>query len=232
MGDYRKMNSQTAKVKVATIVLVAAGLVAAGYFGREWLRREMTIHQLLSENKQLKAAITNLTAEEQIGYAKVISQEKREGKVFTTLRFVETARNDRFKKIVEKDYTIEGDIIHFDALIIKFSDKMVMDGKERAMYLWRRVYGEGMPPQDGFPIESPGAEPQRYADLLARLPIKQRQLFWSNIWDLANDPEKLKQHGITAIYGNVVYSRLKGGLIYVFKINPTGQLYREVVPDM
>jgi hypothetical protein len=220
------------KVKISTIVILAAVLVAAGYFGRGYLLREMTIHQLLNENKQLKSAITNLTAEEQIGYAKVISQETKDGKVVTKLRFVETARDDKLKKIIEKDYTIEGDIVHFDALIVKFGDKMVMDGKERAMYLWRRVYGEGMAPQNGFAIESPGAEPARYADLLSRLPIKQKELFWSNIWDLANDPEKLKQDGITAIYGNVVYTRLKPGLIYVFKISPTGQLYPEIVPDM
>jgi len=212
--------------------LLAAVLVVAGYFGRGYLLREMTIHKLLGENKQLKDAITNLTAEEQIGYAKVISQETRDGKLYTTLRFVETARDDKLKKIVEKDYTIEGDIVHFDALIVKFSDKMVMDGRERAIYLWRRIYGESMAPENSFPIESAGAEPARYADLLSRLPIKQRELFWSNIWDLANDPKKLKEYGITAIYGNVVYSQLKEGLIYVFTINPTGQLYDEVVPDM
>jgi hypothetical protein len=223
---------RTAKVKITTLVLLAGVLVVAGYFGRGFLRLTMTIHQLLTENKQLKEAITNLTAEEQIGYAKVISQEIKDGKNWTTLRFIETARDDKLKKIVEKDYTIEGDIVHFDALIVKFGDKMVMDGKQRAMYLWRRIYGEEMSPQNGFPIEQAGAEPARYADLLAKLPIKQRELFWSNIWDLANDAEKLKEYGITAIYGNVVYSRLKPGLIYIFKISPTGQLYPEVVPDM
>jgi len=221
-----------AKVKISTIVILAIVLIPAYYFGKGFLNLTTTIHQLLTENKQLKEAITNLTAEEQIGYAKVIKQETKDSKVWTTLRFVETARDDKLKKIVEKDYTIEGDIVHFDALIVKFGDKMVMDGKERAMYLWRRVYGEGMAPQDGFPIETAGAEPARYEDLFGRLPIKQRELFWSNIWDLANDAEKLKEFGITAIYGNVVYARLKQGLIYVFKISPTGQLYPEVVPDM
>jgi len=211
---------------------LAVVLVAAGYFARGFFLREMTIHQLLNENKQLKTAITNLTTEEQIGYAKVLKQETKDGKTWTTLRFVETARDDKLKKIVEKDYTIEGDVVHFDALIVKFNDKMVMDGKERAMYLWRRVYGETTAPQNGFAIESPGREPQRYADLMKRLSIKQRELFWSNIWDLANNPEKLNDFGITAIYGNAIYSQLKPGLIYVFKISPTGQVYREVVPDM
>jgi hypothetical protein len=220
------------KVKITPLILLAGVLVAAGYFGHGFFLREMTIHQLLNENKQLKQAITNLTAEEQIGYAKVLKQETKDGRLMTTLRFVETARDDKLKKIVEKDYTIEGDIVHFDALIVKFNDKMVMDGKERAMYLWRRIYGETMAPQNGFPIESPGTEPQRYADLMRRLSIKQRELFWSNIWDLANKPEKLNEFGITAIYGNVIYSQLKPDLIYIFKISPIGQVYREVVPDM
>ncbi len=135
------------KVKIWIVVILAGGLVAAGYFGRWWLSNQITIQQLLNENKQLKEAITNLTTEEQIGYAKVIKQETKDGKLYTTLRFVETARDDKTKKILEKDYTIEGDVVHFDALIVKFSDKMVMDGKEKAMYLWRRIYGETMAPQ-------------------------------------------------------------------------------------
>jgi hypothetical protein len=109
---------------------------------------------------------------------------------------------------------------------------MVMDGETRALYLWSKVYGEKMPPEEGFVIEQPGAEPQRYSDLFEVLHVREKQLFWSNIWDLANDPDKLKEYGIEAIYGNAVYSRLRKGLIYVFKISPTGQVYPEVVPDI
>jgi hypothetical protein len=194
--------------------------------------REITIHQLLAENKNLKHAITNLTREDQIGYAKVLSRHTKDGKLFTTIKFVETARDDKSQAILEKQHTIEGDIIHFDALIVKFGDKVVMDGKTRALYLWRRVYGEKIAPENGFAIEQPDAEPRRYADLLNVLPIKHRQLFWSNIWDLANNPDKLKQFDIEAIYGNVDYMRLAEGLIYIFKINSTGQIYPEVVLDM
>jgi hypothetical protein len=57
-------------------------------------------------------------------------------------------------------------------------------------------------------------------------------MFWSNIWDLANDTKKLKEYDIEAVYGNAIYSRLRKGLIYVFKISPTGQVYPETVPDM
>jgi hypothetical protein len=203
-----------------------------GYFGRGVYHRAMTIHQLLTENKHLKEAIGNLTKEDRIGYAKVLSQQRREGKLFTTIRFVETARDDTLKKILEKEYTIEGDVVHFDALIVKFGDQMVLDGDEKALYLWRRVYGEKMMPEEGFAIEEPGTEPARYKDLLDNLALPQRKLFWSSIWDLANNPDKLKEHGIKAIYGNGVYSRLRPGLIYVFRINAAGNFYPEVIPDM
>jgi len=226
MAEKRK------RVRPLVYIVVGICLVVFAYLGRGLYYGAKTIHELLAENKHLKQAITNLTSEEQIGYAKVIAQETTNGRILTTIKFVETARDDKLKTILEKEYTIAGDIIHFDALIVKFGNKMVMDGKTRALYLWRRVYGEKMTPEEGFAIEQPGTEPQRYSDLLKALPIKQRQMFWSNIWDLANDPEKLKEHDIEAIYGNVVYSRLRKGLIYVFKVSPTGQVYPEVVPDM
>jgi hypothetical protein len=143
-----------------------------------------------------------------------------------------TNLDDKLNKILEKEYTIAGDIIHFDALIVKFGNKMVMDGRTRALYLWRRVYGEKMTPADGYTIEEPGAEPQRYKDMLEALPIEQRQMFWSEIWELANDTEKLAEYDIDAIYGNAVYWKLREGLIYVFKINSSGQVYPETVPDL
>jgi len=213
-------------------VLGGICLIALAYLGRGFYYRAITIHELLTENKNLKQAITNLTYEDQIGYAKVIAQEPNGGKILTTLKFIETARDDKLKTVLEKEYTIEGDIVYFEALIVKFGDKMVMDGKTKALYLWRRIYSDKMAPEQGFAIEEPGAEPQRYGDLLKLLPIKQKQLFWTNIWDLANDPDKLKEHDIEAIYGNAVYSKLRKGLIYVFKISPAGQVYPEVVPDI
>ena len=226
MAERRK------KLKVLPLIIVVAVLAGMAYLGRTPYKVVATIQELLVENKELKKALTNLKREDQIGYAKVVAQEMRDRELYTTIKFVETARDDKLNKILEKQYTIAGDIIHFDALIVKFGSKMVMDGKTRALYLWRRVYGEKMTPAEGFEIEEPGAEPQRYKDLLEALPIESRKMFWSEIWELANDTEKLAQYDIDAIYGNAVYWKLREGLIYVFKINSSGQVYPEVVPDL
>ena len=226
------MAEKNIKKRIVRFLTAFVCLALLAYIGRDWFYGAATVHKLLTENKELKKAITSLTVEDQIGYAKVISQERREGRLFTTIKFVETARNDKLKKVLERDFTIEGDIIHFDALIVKFGDKMVMDGRKKALYLWRRVYSENTAPEKGLMIEEPGKEPERYADLLKLLPVKKRDLFWTGIWELANDPEKLKDYDIEAVYGNVVYSKLKKGFVYVFKISATGQLYPETVPEM
>ena len=223
------------RIKFGFFVIILAGLGLGGwkYFSHSpYKEAVMTIHKLLTENNDLKQAITNLTEEDQIGYAKIISQQEKDGKLYTTIKFVETARDDDFKKILEKEYTIEGDIFHFDALIVKFGNKMVTDGKAKALYLWRRIYGEKMAPEDGYAIEEPGSEPQRYKDLLEALPVEHCKLFWTNIWDLANDTNKLKEYDIDAIYGDVLYFRMKKDRVYTFKITSTGNFYYFATPDL
>jgi len=215
--------------KFITTVLTLAVLAFVGgsiFYGTK------TVHDLLASNEKLKAAITSLVHEDQIGFAKVLRQEERDGKLYTTLKFVETARGDILDKVLEKEYEIEGDVVHFDTLIVTFSDQAVMDGKARSLYLWRRIYGENMSPSEGYDIETPGTHPERYAGLLRELKQPEQQMFWEAIWDLANDPAALRDHGIKAIYGNAVYKRLRPGLIYVFKIGADGHVYPETVLDM
>ena len=234
------MTSENGISRLYIFIIIIPVLLLGVYAAQIIKNISETIHDLLAENKELKAIITRLTEERQIGYSKVVKQENINGKTMTTLKFIETARDDPGVKILEKEYTIEGDVVHFDALIVKFDNTMVMDGRERALYLWRRIYGENMSPSDGFVIEEKGSEPERYRELLGdhslwdKLTFKRDVTgrFWDEIWNLTEDPDKLKKYGISAVYGNVVYSKLRPGLIYIFKITDTGQLYPETVPDM
>lgn len=216
---------------VATLMVIV-GLAVVGLLAWAALYASRSIFELLGENKTLRQSISNLTEETQIGYAKVIEQTERDGRLYTRLIFVETDRKDETVRLLEKEYEIEGDIIHFDALIVKFGSQLVMDGRERALYLWRRVYGEQMRPADGFPIDEPGGEPARYRDLCARLSVRDREMFWSEIWALADDNNRLREAGVRAIYGNVVYKRLRPGFIYSFKIDNQGALFPETVPAL
>ncbi len=218
--------------RIVQFVTTALTLTVLALVGGTLFYGTKTVHDLLGDNQKLKAAISTLTHEDQIGFAKVLRQELRDGQLYTTIKFVETARGDMLSTVLEKEYEIRGDVVHFDTLVVTFSDQAVMDGKARSLYLWRRVYGEHMSPKEGYDIETPGTHPERYAGLLRDLKLPEQQLFWEAIWDLGNDPEALRQHGISAIYGNAVYKRLRPGLIYVFKIGADGHVYPETVLDL
>ncbi len=220
------------RATVVTSVIVILVLSAIITVSSLLLSVSETFRDLLLENKKLKKAISNLTNEEQIGYAKVIQQQKRDGKLYTTFKFVQTAPGNKLEQVHSKEYEIDGDVIFFDALIITFDPQLVMDGKKKAMYIWRRVYGETMAPSSGYPIEAPGNQPARYKDFGVELSEKQQDLFWTNIWRLANDTRALEEHGIKAVYGNAIYNQLQPGLIYVFKISGPGQVVIEAVPDI
>ena len=212
----------------ATVVVVAG----AGIFLWRQGSSNRTIEQLLNENQELKTAITNLNEEDQIGYAKVLSQETRDGQLFTKILFVETDPEDFTKHLLRKEYEVAGDVVFFDALIVTFGDKLVMDGTERAMYLWRRIYGEKQPPEEGFPIETEGQPSPRYTQLCDKLSIEDGQLFWNEIWQLSNNPMRLEKLGIKAVLGKAVYRPLKPGLVYIFKVSGSGTINSEFIPDL
>jgi hypothetical protein len=226
------MANRKVKFRPFLFTLLALALTGGIYLTMGFYHGAVTLHEMLTENKQLKQAISNLTYEDQIGYAKVVDQNVVDGRLMTKLLFVQTSPVDKFHKIMEKQYAIEGDVVYFDAMIVKFQDQMVIDGQTKAMYIWRRVFGETMAPGEGFSIEKTGLEPERYKDLLNMLSDDERDLFWRGLWELAEDPDRLEQYGIRAVYGNAVYTRLRPGLIYIFKITSAGQVFREVIPDI
>jgi hypothetical protein len=221
------MHGKSGKAMGYLITLVA--LAAAGICGGVFYFSSSSIHSLLTENHALNKAVTNLTKEEQIGYATLHSRSRNAGgAIESIIRFVQTDPENPKQIVSEQLFTVTGEIVHFDALIIKFTDAFVKEGKERALYIWRRIYGEETEPGKGTLIETPGTAPERYYSITKSLQMKNRAVFWEAIWELANDPAYLSKYGVWAIFGNAVYARIEPGKIYIFKISPTGQIYPEV----
>jgi hypothetical protein len=218
--------------KLFFILFATVILAGGGVFLWRWTASHRTIQRLLAENRQLQEAIANLAFEQQIGYAKVLEQGLKDGRLFTKILFVQTAPEEPSLQILRKEVETEGDVAHFDILIVRFSNQLVMDGRERAIGLWRRVYGENMRPADGISLEQEGVEPAQYANICRMLSSRDRRLFWQEIWSLSNQPKRLESLGISAVYGNAVYRQMRPGLIYVFKLSSTGAFWAEVIPDL
>jgi len=216
--------------KIITTVVVLAAIATAAILGVAFYFSSSSIHSLLTENHKLNKAIRNLTEEQQIGFATLKSRSRNElGQVESLVRFVQTAPGKPDEIVSEELFVVEGEVIHFDALIVKFSDDYVKDGKGRALYLWRRIYGESEAPAEGELIQAPGEAPERYDAITQSLKLKNQPIFWEAIWDLANDPAQLSEYGIKAVFGNAIYMKMEPDKVYLFKISPTGQIYPDVL---
>ncbi|MFP4260597.1 MAG: hypothetical protein ACLFS1_05900 [Opitutales bacterium] len=214
------------KGKILGTIVLLAGAAAAAIVGLAFYFSSSSIHSLLTENHELNKAIRNLTEERQIGYATVLSRESdQHGRTKSLVRFVQTAPGNPDQIVSEQLFEVTGSVIHFDALIVKFSDAYVREGKGRSLYLWRRIYGDQTAPENGEAIQDRDDHPERYAEISRSLRLKDREVFWEAIWDLAENPAQLSQFGVTAIYGNAIYTRMEPGQVYLFKISPTGQIY-------
>jgi len=221
--------SRSKRGKAITYIITLAALAAAALVGVSYYFSTSSIHELLTENRELSQAIENLTAEDQIGYATLQEQTRSpEGQLQSKIRFVQTAADNPKVIVSEQIFTVDGDIAHFDALIVKFTDDYVKSGKEKALFLWRRIYGEGTPPANGEAIELPGTAPERYYNITKALRLKNRDIFWEAIWDLASQPDALSEYGVKAVFGNAIYTKMAPDRIYYFKISPNGQIYVEV----
>lgn len=88
--------------------MIAAVLGVIGVVAPPVYYTAKNIYDLLGENIELKENINQLTEESQIGYAKIIKQEKRDGKLYTRLLFVETERADPRKLVLKKEFKSKG----------------------------------------------------------------------------------------------------------------------------
>lgn len=211
----------------------AASSVAILFVGVSVLIGAQSLNTLLNNNKELRLAVSRLSEEQQIGYAKVIVQTKdKNGQLWTKLKFVETSPHNTEEIVNEQSYVFVGNVIYFDLLIVRFPKDMIADGKERSLYLWRRVYSDKQAPEEGFIINPEGEFPARYKDLFSKLRLVDQKILWDNIWALSNDPSALSEYGIQAIYGNAVYKKVKPGLVYMFKLDASGNVYPETIPDL
>lgn len=211
--------------------LVTGGLVLGGVI-RPFAHMAMSMADLVDENAELRTALANLTAESPIGHAKVVAQERRDGALFTTVRFAAVDRDDPTRVVLERTHTIRGDVFYVDLLVVRFPGELVADGRARSLYLWRRLFGAEEAPSDGVRIEEPGSHPQRYHDLSDALGIDAAAVFWDEVWSLANHPHRLRELGIEAIDGKAAYRRYRPGLIYTFALGSDGAITTRVTPDL
>jgi hypothetical protein len=211
-------------------VLLLAGAGGAGAYLAEVLYlRPMREQRVLVEN--LKSIVAQFTRDYRKAEIEVVSQSEQP--LRTAFKFTEV--NEQGDALSEpRAFTVEGDVAYFDALVIKFEepfkplDELPLKQEHlaepllhKALIVFRRVFGEKQKPEDGFPLDQPGAAPGVYAT--KDQSALERKL-WSQFWQLANDLKLAREHGVRAAHGQAVYTKLVLGKRYIIEQRVTGEM--------
>jgi hypothetical protein len=226
LSNARRFSVQSC-LSLVVLVSVAAVSVFLAYELVVVPRRALQdqIVKLEQEKQRLETYLAILEHTERRARIEVLRQVgDLQGKLQTTIRFTETDATGK-PITASRDVTLPGQEVYFDTLVIKFDDHFVEQDdplKGHALMLFRRIFSSTMPPEDGFRVDNEGEAPEIYAERQA--PEGFEKDLWRHFWELANDEQLAKQHGVRAIHGDAPYMRLESGRIYEILLRSTGEV--------
>ena len=219
---------------VVLIILATLGWQTYTFFDghfssakRQLEQAKEKISQLEIANQKLEMANIFLKKTRRLAVISDIVKETPEGSdaVKTTFSFSEIDLSDN--PIGEKrTFTIDGDILYIDTMVIKFEDDFVEQGdvlKGSALCLFNRLFGEKQKPEEGFRIDAEGETPKPYKLDSPDSTEFEKQL-WGNFWKLAQEPEFAKKMGVRAAHGTAPSMKLQEGSTYKLEMRNTGEL--------
>lgn len=206
------------------LLLAATGGVVAYRTATQHEREIEVRDQQITEQK---VAISRLTRSRRIAQAVVVDRfvDEKTGKTMSKVRFVEV--DETGKSIATREALIEGEVVYFDALVLKFDSELVSAGdplKGKSVLLFRRMYGEHQNPKDGTTLDESELDgvPSVYR-VRDSISAGEKEL-WGRFWNLASNPEFAKQQGVRVAQGEAVYTKMEKGMLYELSLDDAGGL--------
>jgi len=193
--------------------------------------KEAEITSLNASIKKLELAIRYLKIDHRVARFTAVDQNKDDstGEISSLIEFVEL--NDEGHPIdTPRQFRIRGDTVYIDGWVVKFEDKYVEQAdleRGTSLLLFKRIFGSGQKPDDGYPLDEVGSAPHAYARG-GRMSDFERKI-WDDFWNIANDSERAKQLGIRAAHGGAPFMRVEKGKSYRILLRSSGD--PTIVPE-
>jgi len=193
--------------------------------------KDAEITKLNASIKKLELAIRYLKIDHRVARFTAVDQNKDDstGEISSLIEFVEL--NDEGHPIdTPRQFRIRGDTVYIDGWVVKFEDKYVEQAdleRGTSLLLFKRIFGSGQKPDDGYPLDEVGSAPHAYARG-GRMSDFERKI-WDDFWNIANDSERAKQLGIRAAHGGAPFMRVEKGKSYRILLRSSGD--PTIVPE-
>lgn len=205
------------------IFCVAAGIIAFRYLGG------------IRENRILREIISRLEADSRIAEVLVtgVKHDEAGGRPLTTIKFLEYGVNGR--PLAPKYFTLPGDIIQFQSLVIRFDDAHVRGGDKlrgKSAYLFWKVFTLNGKDTREYEITRLYEVPQGYRIEGGVNTFEAR--LWRQFWDYALDHDKARRSGVKNLQIEAPGVKFMPGTLYTIKIEHDGgiRIDAKALPDI
>lgn len=208
--------------------LAVATVVATGGL---WLyvnssdERDQIIEEQARQIETLENIATRLQTERRVADILVTDQQRdEEGRLHTTLLFVEYGRNG--EPLAPKRFEVVGDRVHVETQLIKFERHFVREGdplRGKSLVLFSSIYGSATPPEDGLPVDEPGRAPKIYRGTDPRQSEYEQEL-WQDFWKLMADTQYANSKGVRVAQGETVWGIFEPEKLYTLTLESAGGL--------
>lgn len=193
--------------------------------------KDVEIDKLKANVKKLELALHYLKIDHRVARFTAVDQFKDDaiGEIISVIEFVEL--NDAGQPIdTPRRFQIRGDLVYIDGWVVKFEDKYVEQAdleRGTSLLLFKRIFGSGQRPDDGFPLDETGTAPRVYSRD-GKINDFEKKI-WGDFWTIANDPERARQLGIRAAHGGAPFMKVEKGKSYRILLRASGD--PTIVPD-
>lgn len=181
--------------------------------------------------QKLDTSLRLLKVNHRVAWLTVLEQEEDPDtkERYTRGQFVEV--NDKGEILATpREFRIQGDVVYIDSWTVKFDDKYIERGdveRSTSLVLFRRIFGESQPPNEGLLIDEVGSRPQAYGRGNQMSDFEKK--IWDEFWTIANDKMRAKELGIRALHGEAPSMKLEKGKSYRIQLRASDGL--SITPD-
>ena len=223
-GVFRTAPMYRNAVKLLVLLIVASGGTIGVLVYRNVHSTEAELQREQQKTAELRQIVQRLTSERRVADVMVTDQKEVGGTLQTSILFVEYGKDGN--ALPAKRFTIDGNMVHFDAMVIKFDGKFVEENdplRGHSIALFTRLYGDTQTPANAFHIDEPGQVPAVYRDADPKVSQFEQDL-WKNFWKLADDPNYRNEMGVRVAQGEGVWRPFEPNRLYTITLEFNGGL--------
>lgn len=203
------------------VAVVCVTVMAAGLWVYRWLEKDRILRQVIE-----RLSADSRVAEVLVTKSEYDEQSKR---IKTTIKFLEYDASGQ--PLEPKYFSFLGNVIQFQALVIRFNDKLVETGdrlRGKSAYLFLKVFVLDGEKTQSFDITENYEIPAGYK--IRHTESEFEKDIWVRFWDYALKPEMRENTGIKNAQIEAPGSMFLPGTIYTIRIEHDGGLRIDTAP--